>query len=194
MFPVAEAVEKKFDLLIWGTIHPYKGVIDFLKFAKNKPEIRNIKIAISGICPDPTERKELNELLTNNITYINDFQDIEEIAKLANESRFVLFTYNSESILSSGSLMDSIRMGTSIIGPNKGAFKLKKSKPFTFSFTTKDSNTISNAHILLDDEKYIAPVELKNNSFSITFEKEGKHDVTIYLDGKAVAEYIITTK
>jgi hypothetical protein len=71
-------------------------------------------------------------------------------------------------------------------------FKLKKSKPFTFSFTS--TNTITSAHILLDTEKYIAPVELKNNSFSITFEKEGKHDVTIYLDGKAVAEYIITTK
>lgn len=138
MFPVSEVVEKKFDLLIWGTIHPYKGVIDFLKFAKNKPEIRNIKIALSGICPNPEEREQLNKLLTDNITYINDFQDIEEIAKLANQSRFVLFTYNSESILSSGSFMDSIRMGTSVIGPNKGAFKDLKSYSFVETYNTFD--------------------------------------------------------
>jgi beta-1,4-mannosyltransferase len=138
MFPVLENTEKIYDLLIWGTIHPYKGVIDFLKYAKNKPEIQNIKIALSGICPDPVERKQLNELLTDNITYINNFQDIDEIAKLANQSRYVLFTYNSESILSSGSFMDSIRMGSCVIGPNKGAFKDLNSYSFVETYNTFD--------------------------------------------------------
>jgi beta-1,4-mannosyltransferase len=138
MLPVVRNAEKKYDLLIWGTIHKYKGVIDFLKFAKDSPGLLNIKIMISGVCPDNEEKKQLDELMTDNIHHINDFQKIEDIAKLANQSRFVLFTYNSDSILSSGSLMDSIRMGAVVIGPDKGAFRDLKSFQFIKTFNTFD--------------------------------------------------------
>ena len=37
--------------------------------------------------------------------------------------KFVFFPYNSPSLLSSGTLMDSLRMGTKILGPNVGSFK-----------------------------------------------------------------------
>ncbi len=84
---------KKYDLLIWGTIHPYKGVIEFLKFADQSKGLNNINIIVSGECPDPEERKQLNNLLTENVEHINDYQSMEEIAKLAGQSRFVLFTY-----------------------------------------------------------------------------------------------------
>lgn len=80
------------------------------------------------------------------------------------------------------------------ISPVKGKLKQKITKPFMFNFTTKSNVSISDAHILLDNDKFITPVELKNNSFSFLFEKEGEHDLTIYLNGKAVAEYIITVK
>lgn len=89
---------------------------------------------------------------------------------------------------------DYFHLGIESISPNKGELKLKKNKPFVFSFTTQSTTNISSAHILADTDKYITPIELKNNSFSFQFEKPGKHDLTIYLDGKAVAEYIITTK
>jgi len=89
---------------------------------------------------------------------------------------------------------DYFHLGIESISPNKGELKLKKNKPFVFTFTTKANTAIGTAHILADSDKYISPVELKNNSFSFSFEKEGKHDLTIYLDGKAVAEFIITTK
>jgi glycosyltransferase involved in cell wall biosynthesis len=122
LFPLKSEVEKKYDFLIWGTIHPYKGVIEFLEFVKQSPELKNSKILISGICPDSKLKEQLLGHISENIKHIDKFSDINEIAELANQSHFILFTYNSESVLSSGSLMDSIRMGASIIGPNKGAF------------------------------------------------------------------------
>ena len=89
---------------------------------------------------------------------------------------------------------DYFHLGIESISPNKGKLKHKKKKPFVFSFTTLVSTTISSAHLLLDDDKYMNDIELKNNSFSYFFEKEGNHDLTIYLNGKAVAEYIIRVK
>jgi beta-1,4-mannosyltransferase len=156
MLAVKSNVEKKYDILIWGTIHKYKGVIDFLKFAKDFPDLKNVKIMISGVCPDLEEKKQLDKLMTDNIHHINDFQKIEDIAELANQSRFVLFTYNSESILSSGSLMDSLRMGANVIGPNKGAFRDLKSFQFIKTFDTFDeisfiiekNESINNLHML----------------------------------------------
>ena len=32
---VKEEKTKKYDLLIWGSIYPYKGVVDFLSFLKS---------------------------------------------------------------------------------------------------------------------------------------------------------------
>lgn len=130
--------EKKYDILIWGTIHPYKGVIDFLKYMRSSDALGKLKIIISGICPDTNERKQLYELLSENIHYINSFQNIEEISRLASQSRYILFTYNSDSILSSGSLMDSIRMRTLVIGPEKGAFKDLKKYSFVKTYNHFD--------------------------------------------------------
>jgi len=133
--------EKKYDFLIWGTIHPYKGVIEFLEFAKHSPELKNAKILISGICPHKDLRKQLDSYLNENIKHVDGFLDIEEITEMAAKSKFVLFTYNSESILSSGSLMDSIRMGAIIIGPEKGAFR--DLKPYSFIQTYKTREEIA---------------------------------------------------
>lgn len=138
MITVDRNAVKKYDILIWGTIHPYKGVIDFLRFAGNSRDYDNIKIMISGICPDYKEHEELIGLLNDQIHHINEFQDIDKVAELACQSRFVLFTYNSESILSSGSLMDSIRMGSVVIGPDKGAFRDLRDCSFIKTFITFD--------------------------------------------------------
>lgn len=116
-------VEKEYDLFIWGTIHPYKGVLEFLEFASGIESLNNLKMLIAGICPNSELKAQLYKLLTKNIEYRDGFFDIEEIAAMTYRSKVTVFTYNSDSILSSGSLMDSIRMGAMIIGPNKGSFR-----------------------------------------------------------------------
>jgi beta-1,4-mannosyltransferase len=121
--------EYVYDLFIWGTIWFYKGIIEFLKYMK---ESRNthLKILIAGKCIDENVKTEIDKYLTANCVHLDKFYGIDDIARFAVQSRFTLFTYNSESLLSSGSLMDSIGMGSAIIGPNAGAFRDLK----TYSF------------------------------------------------------------
>lgn len=127
--PVKEpfAISRKrieYDVLVWGTIHPYKGVLEFLEHLNNKLKKDNrIKIILLGYCPDKELLSSIKNHLNDNIIHINRYLDLNEIARYAAKSRVILFTYNSDSVLSSGSLMDSIEMGRKIIGPNKGAFR-----------------------------------------------------------------------
>lgn len=125
---------KQYDLLIWGTVHKYKGVVDFLQYAVTS-DLRDKKILVAGICPDPDLNAELRSLQSENIIFLEKFFDLDEISNLASISHNVLFTYNSESILSSGSLMDTITMGSRIIGPDRGAFKDLKEHGFISTFT-----------------------------------------------------------
>ena len=112
-----------YDFLIWGDINPYKGVTEFLKFLEETERSHLFKILIVGHCLDKHYKVELNKYLSENIIHYDEFYEIEKIASFADQSRFTLFTYKPESVLSSGSLIESIRMGSAIIGPNTGTFK-----------------------------------------------------------------------
>jgi len=115
--------EEKYDFLIWGVILPYKGILQFLKYVNDSGEMRSLRILIVGKCPDYEYKAKINEYLSENIIHLDRYYEVEQIAGFARQSKFILFTYNRESILSSGSLMDSIGMGSVIIGPDTGAFK-----------------------------------------------------------------------
>lgn len=136
MFEIEKKVEKKYDFLIWGTIFPYKGVIEFLDFASNSQKLKDTKILVSGVCIPAKLKTKLAKYLNKNVEHQDGFLDMEEIAKFAIQSKFILFTYKTGSVLSSGSLMDSIRMGASIIGPDTGAFSDLKSYSFIDTFST----------------------------------------------------------
>jgi beta-1,4-mannosyltransferase len=123
VLPIIPLNEKKYDFLIWGQIQPYKGIIDFLTFVRSSEYMKSIKILIIGKCFDEEYKTELNKYLSDNITHQDKFYELEQISKFANQTKFILFTYKSNSLLSSGSLMDSIRMRSLVIGPNDGAFK-----------------------------------------------------------------------
>jgi beta-1,4-mannosyltransferase len=156
--PVISDSQKKYDLLIWGVILPYKGISQFLEFAKCSNDWSLIKILIVGKCFDNAYKQLLNKYLSENVIHFDYYYDIKEISRLANQSKFILFTYRSGSVLSSGSLMDSIRMGSNIIGPNFGAFKDLSS--YGFMHLYNDFNEIIN--ILKNKE-----IELESNSREI---------------------------
>lgn len=138
VIPVVSELTKKYDILIWGVIHPYKGIVHFLKSITDSNESALIKILIVGKCIDKEYKKHLNTYLSENIIHLDDFYDIKEISRFANQSRYILFTHKSDSVLSSGALMDSIRMGSNIIGPNFGAFKDLSSYGFMQIYNTYD--------------------------------------------------------
>lgn len=109
------------DVLIWGTILPYKGVLEFLQNCSR--QLSNINILILGKCKDNNLAASINDFCSSHIFFENRRADFNEIAYYIRTCRYVLFPYIGESISSSGVLMDTIAMGGIPIGPNKGAFK-----------------------------------------------------------------------
>ena len=59
----------------------------------------------------------------DKVELIDGFVEKEKLIDLVQDSKIALFTYHSDSILSSGALMDSMTYGATIVGPAVGAFK-----------------------------------------------------------------------
>jgi beta-1,4-mannosyltransferase len=114
---------KEYDVLIWGTMVPYKGIHLFLENLKQKYELNKLKILIIGKVPSSDYYDVLRSYENDNISIQNKFVKDNELSVIMNLSKVVLFTYSNDSILSSGVLMDSLAHGAFVIGPNTGAFK-----------------------------------------------------------------------
>lgn len=114
---------KEYDVLIWGTILPYKGIMEFLENCIYK--MQDHKILIIGKCKDDDLKRKIVFMSSrfNNLKFENRFACFEELSELVCKSRYILFPYIGESVSSSGVLIDTIAMGGSPIGPRKGAFK-----------------------------------------------------------------------
>jgi glycosyltransferase involved in cell wall biosynthesis len=118
----SKITDKKYDFLIWGTMVPYKGVHNFLEFLNLKGIEDEYSILIIGKFNSDKYFQEVNDLAGNNTKIENRYPSMDELHELTDQSRFVLFTYNNSSVLSSGALMDTLAMGASILGPHTGAF------------------------------------------------------------------------
>ncbi|WP_348810444.1 hypothetical protein [Flavobacterium maritimum] len=112
-----------YDFILWGNIEPYKNITEFLIFIKNKNYYTDKKILICGKCNDENYLREINNHITPNIIFIDEYIDDNKLSKFISESKVVLFCHSSTSILSSGALIYSLSFLKPIIGPNIGAFK-----------------------------------------------------------------------
>lgn len=110
-----------FDVLIWGTLLPYKGIAEFI--SHNEIQQSNITIRILGICKDEELLKRINQYCNNHIIFENRKANFDEIAAYIQKSRYVLFPYIGSCVSSSGALIDTLVLGGVPIGPNRGAFK-----------------------------------------------------------------------
>lgn len=118
---VYEGTLKPVDILIWGAILPYKGVLEFLQSCKDS--LKDFRILILGKCKDSRLRSQIEEYAIDNVSFENRFADFDELAAYIKKSKYVLFPYVGESVSSSGVLMDTLAMGGCPVGPNKGAFR-----------------------------------------------------------------------
>ncbi len=123
-----------YDVLIWGSILPYKGVREFLEFV-HKYGHNKLRIHVQGKCPDLAYYQALQNLTTDSITLSNKFTSDEELKKLMHSSRTIVFTYRSESVLSSGALIESIANYKTVIGPDFGNFKDCQQAGIVYTFT-----------------------------------------------------------
>ena len=113
---------KDYDFLIWGAMIPYKGIHAFLEFLIESKIEHNYSILIIGKFSSNEYFDKIQNLAGKNVRIENRFASIDELQLLVNKSKFVLFTYNNNSVLSSGALMDTLGFNANIIGPNTGAF------------------------------------------------------------------------
>ncbi len=115
--------EKNIDILIWGSISPYKGIDVFLDQVLQNKYLENLNIKICGKVMDKAYEALLYDKMPHNVDFENRFVSDEELDGYLSRSKITLFIYASESVLSSGALSDSVGYGNIIIGPSKGAFK-----------------------------------------------------------------------
>lgn len=108
------------DILIWGSIYPYKGLYEFIRIKEIQKSDLTIKIV--GRCKDVNLANKIQSLCTNRIKFENRVASFDEVAALCKKSSFVLFPYVGDSISSSGVLIDTLCMGGIPVGPNRGAF------------------------------------------------------------------------
>jgi len=128
-------VENDIDILIWGSISPYKGVDVFLEYLQKSKISNKYNIYIVGKITNNTLAEKLNSYATDKIVIENDFVSNERLAELFTRSKMVLFTYAGYSTLSSGALMDTLSYNKQVIGPHVGAFRDLKEEGLIETFT-----------------------------------------------------------
>ena len=119
---IIESSNVQWDYIIWGGISRRKRIVEFLSFARETSYFDDKRILICGNCSDKKYDEEIKKLLWNNITYIDRFVTDDELQDLISKSECILFTYNTDSLLSSGALIYSLNFCKPIIGPNSGNF------------------------------------------------------------------------
>ncbi len=122
-YDIFESSDLRWDYIIWGGISRRKKVAEFLNFANRNAFFESKKILICGCCSDKEYDEEIRNSLWGNVTYLNGFVKDEDLKTLISQSKCILFTYNTESLLSSGALIYSINFCKPIIGPRSGNFE-----------------------------------------------------------------------
>lgn len=133
--------KKVFDLLIWGAITRYKGVVEFVDYLRQHPE-EPLRVCIIGKCSPAALHDELTRTLPHNVTLIHEKASFEKLGEYIRQAHFVLMPYFSRSILSSGILMDSLSFGAKVIGPHTGAFKDCSQEPLLHVLTFRSFSDI----------------------------------------------------
>ena len=157
---------KKNDFLIWGSINEYKQVREFLEFVKKNKCPYKIKIV--GKC-NQNYYSDLLLLQTPNIEIENRGVSFTELQTFINDAKYVLIPYAPSSVLSSGTLMDSLSYGAKVIGPIVGAFAELEKNMDICVYTFNEFSDIE--FILRQDDKVINVIRyggfLESNSWKM---------------------------
>ena len=118
---IAKTHYPNYDIFIWGTIFPYKGVREFLSSEVVKSS--DFSVLVIGICHDRTLADQIAELCNDRVHYENRKIEFSELAQRISCCKYVLFPYIGDCVSSSGALIDTICMNGNAVGPNVGAFR-----------------------------------------------------------------------
>ena len=161
--------EPAFDILIWGTMAPYKGVLEFLE--GQAENLSDFKIKIIGKFLNTDYFGKVNAFKSVNISIENRFINDHEIGQLHRQARFILFPYLDQSVLNSGALVKSLCYMNRIIAPNFGAFADLSNLGLVLTYnSTNDLKQILDAEDLVFDTKLIEQFCKQNSWDSFAFE------------------------
>lgn len=110
------------DVLVWGKMDRYKGVLEFLQALDDTGRADAYRILIWGRFADPAYFEQCQARSGPHTELRNAFIPDDELQDVQNRSRVILFPYLADSVLSSGALMTSLNSRAQILGPNTGAF------------------------------------------------------------------------
>lgn len=134
-----EENNKDIDILIWGTIKPYKGILEFLLHLKEHKLLQKYQIRIIGKIPDAKYKEMLFRYKSNHIIIEDIPAEPALLKQLTKRSKLTLFTYKDDTVLSSGALMQALSYGAVIVGPSFGAFKDLSSLDLIYVYENFDS-------------------------------------------------------
>jgi len=132
-------LDKNIDILIWGSISPYKGIDTFLEYLQKSEVSSKYNIHIVGKITNDELEKKLNQYVSDTIVIENNFVSTQRLEELFSRSKMVLFTYAGYSTLSSGALMDTLSYKNNVIGPHVGAFRDLKEEGLIDTFIDFDN-------------------------------------------------------
>ena len=127
--------ENKFDILMWGSIAPYKKIHQFLiNLYKRKLE-NKYRILINGKINNFRYSNYLRQFENNNISIIDDFVNEQRLDEILSVSRLTLFTYGCDSLLSSGCINGQPFKGNKNTWPPLWSiYGFAKRKPFNYLY------------------------------------------------------------
>jgi len=135
---IRDAPSPTYDALIWGSVSPYKGILDFAEFNATNKLIQSQKILIAGKFSSEEFYHKITDLKQDNIEIVNRVVEEDELLDLFARSRYIVFCYRSASVLSSAALCMSLSYGKTIIGPEIGAFKELGKKGLLYTYRSFD--------------------------------------------------------
>jgi beta-1,4-mannosyltransferase len=114
---------KEYDVLIWGSLAPYKSIDKFLQFLYENHLEKCYKIKVVGKITTDEYRDVLMHFQNEAIQIEDCFVEREALEDFVAKAKTVLFPYSDESLLCSGAVIDTLSMRATIIGPNTGNFR-----------------------------------------------------------------------
>lgn len=112
--------EDNIDVLVWGSIEPYKGILELIE--QYKKHHQNFRLKVIGKAQEEYFSKLLHTSKELNIHLENRFINSQELDNYFAAAKIILLPYSHSDTFSSGSLIHSLNARKIIIGPSLGNF------------------------------------------------------------------------
>ena len=149
------------DLLLWGKLAPYKGILEFLQYLDDKGLKHRFSISVQGECNDVVYLQKIKNFECQNIEIHNTYLSSADLSAMMHKAKIIVFTHKAGSVLSSGALVESLGHLKTIIGPAIGNFNDFKSEGIIYTYNGFDELVTIADELIKGTLPLINPNEIK---------------------------------